>query len=569
MIDVSGSIFLDIGLITIIAAIAAFSLKLIKQPQILSYVLVGILIGPILGLITDVGVIEAMSAIGIAFLLFIVGLEMDLKALRNVALVSSLGGTIQVVILLVFGYIVALLLGFLSLEAAYIGLMLAFSSTMVVLKILSDKRELNTLHGRITLGILLVQDIIAIFALSILTSINGFSFSLLGIATIKFVSLFLVAFLASKYLFPRVFRFAAKYQELLLITSVAVCFLFSLAFYQLGFSLAIGAFIAGIALGNLEYNIEIIGRTKSLRDFFALLFFVSLGMGLSLGVIKDMWLPLIILIAAVLILKPFVIMVICSLFKYTKKPSFLTAGSLAQVGEFSLILAAQGLLLGHISQELFSLTVIVALVSITTTSYFIQYDSWFFKILQKPLRIFDLFTTEGLEFLPNEVKPKIVLCGHNRIGYSILKTLHKAKKQILIIDFNPEIIAKIVKKGYHCIYGDVTDDEIITRMNLPNIKMLVSTVPELRDNLYLIRKVRASNRKAKIIVTASDIDGALKLYQQGADYVVLPHFLGGEHISSLIVNVRGRKVNLKEEKNNHIKHLKERKEVGHEHPKHD
>ncbi len=568
MAGVTGNLFLEIGIVFIIAAVAAYVLRLIRQPQILAYVIVGVLITPVFQLVTDTSVIESMSVVGIAFLLFIVGLEMDLKSLRSVTLVSSLGGAIQIIVLFVTGYFVALLLGFLSLEAAYIGLILAFSSTMVVMKLLSDKRELQTLHGRIALGILLVQDIVAILALSILTSINGFGWELLGIALLKFLGLFALAYLTSRFIFPRIFKFAARNQELLLVTSLAVCFIFSLAFHYLEFSVAIGAFVAGVALGNLEYNIEIIGKMKSLKDFFALLFFVSLGMGLSIGVVKDMWLPLLILFGIVMIFKPLIIMTICSLLKYTKKPSFMTANALAQVGEFSLILAAQGLVLGHISQELFSLTVILTLSSITLTSYYIEYNGFLFKLLKKPLKVFDIFTTEGLEFLPTETKPKIVLCGHNRIGYSILRDLTQIKKKVLVVDYNPEIITKVVKEGYHSIYGEVTDEEIIEHMNLPNISMLISTVPEKRDNIFLIRKTRERNSKAKIIVTANDIEEALDLYDQGADYVVLPHFLGGEHVSHLITKVRKRKVNLREEKKHHIFHLKKRKEHGHKHPVH-
>ena len=567
MIDVSGSFFYELGIIIIITAIAAFFLRLIKQPQILAYVLVGVLLSPILKLITNTSLIESMSLIGVAFLLFIVGLEIDLKSLRNVAFVSSVGSAIQILVLFVFGYFIALLLGFLSLEAAYIGLMLSFSSTMVVMKLLSDKRELNTLHGRIVVGTLLMQDVIAILALSILTSINGFTFLLFGLALVKFVSLFLISYLASKYLFPDFFRYAARHQELLLICSLAVCFIFSLAFYSLGFSIAIGAFIAGVALGSLEYNIEIIGKVKSLKDFFSLLFFVSLGMGLSLGVVQEKWGILLVLLALILLLKPFIIMTICSLFKYTTKPSFLSAISLAQIGEFSLILAAQGLALGHISSDLFSITVIITLFSITLTSYFIQYDQFFYRLFEKPLRIFDVFHTEGLEYLPSQAKPTIVLCGYNRIGYSILRDLEVVKKKVLIIDYNPEVIAQLVKEGYHCIYGEVTDEEIIERMNLSHVTLLVSTVPEYSDNLYLIRKVKEANKRTQLFVTASDIESALSLYAHGANYVIMPHFLGGDHAANIISQLRDKQVGLHEEKDKHILDLKERQQRGQEHPK--
>jgi len=567
MVGVAGDIFFQVGIVVIITALAAFLLRLLKQPQILAYVLVGILITPIFQLVTDTSIIEAMSIIGVAFLLFIVGLEMDLKALRNVAFVSSIGGAINIIILFFVGYLAALLLGFLSLEAAYIGLMLGFSSTMVVMKILSDRRELNTLHGRMVVGFLLLEDIVAIFVLSILTSINGFTLGLFLLAMAKFLSLFAVAFLLSKYIFPRVFRFAAKQQELLLISSLAVCFLFSLAFQYLGFSIAIGAFIAGITLGNLEYNLDIIGKVKSLRDFFALLFFVSLGMGLSLGVIQRQWVPILVLLLIIIVLKPFLIMTVCSLFKFTKKPAFLTATALTQIGEFSLIIAAQGLALGHVSQNFFSMIVIITLISITLTPYFIQHQHFIYKLLQRPLQVFDFFTTQGGEYLPREHKPSIVLCGHNRIGYSILQRLKKVKDTVLVVDYNPEIIDKVVKQGYHSLYGDVTDEEILERMNIAHLALLVSTVPDVNDNIQLIRKVKAVNQKAKVIVTANDIDESLKLYRSGADYVILPHFLGGEQVARIITDVQEKKLDLHKEREKHIYYLYERKGLGHRHPK--
>jgi len=388
------------------------------------------------------------------------------------------------------------------------------------------------------------------------------------LAFLKFLVLFAVAFICSKFLFPRVFRFAAKRQELLLVSALAVCFLFSLAFYSLGFSIVIGAFLAGVTLGNLEYNVEIVAKMRSLRDFFALLFFVALGMGISFGAFRELLIPLAVLLFAVVILKPLIIMFICSLFKYTKKPAFLAATALGQMGEFSLLLASQGLLLGHVSQGVFSLIVLVTLLSITLSSYTIEWGNSLYKLLLKPLKIFDLFTTEVLEYLPTKSLPTIALCGYNRIGYSILQSLKDVKKKVLIVDYNPEVIAKVAKEGYHCLYGDVTDEEILERMNVGRLTLLVSTVPEMKDNLFLIRKVREENKSVKIIVSASDITEAFKLYDAGADYVILPHFLGGEHVAQLISKVRAKKVKLHEERKKHLEHLQRRKAEGHEYPVH-
>ncbi len=223
--------------------------------------------------------------------------------------------------------------------------------------------------------------------------------------------------------------------------------------------------------------------------------------------------------------------------------------------------------MGHLSQDFFSLTVLLTLSSITLTSYYIQYSDSFYKFLKKPLRIFDFFTTEGLEYLPTQVKPTIILCGHNRIGYSILRGLQRNKKNVLVIDYNPEIISRMIKEGYHCIYGEIGDEEIVERMNLPKITMLISTIPNLKDNIFLIRHVRKVNKHAKVFVTANDIDEAIAMYEEGADYVILPNFLGGEHVSHPLEDIQKKKIKMHEERKRHLRHLQERKKIGHTHPK--
>ena len=406
-------------------------------------------------------------------------------------------------------------------------------------------------------------------ALSVLTTISDFSFYFLILSIIKGVVVFLVAIWSSKFLFPTIFEFAAKSQELLFIAAVSVSFIFSILFYYIGFSIAIGAFVAGVTLANLPYNIEIIGKVKSLRDFFAVIFFVSLGMELLLGTFESLLKPLLVFIILIILLKPLITMFLCSFFGYKKRTSFSTSISLAQISEFSLIIVAQGLFLGHISQEIFSLTVILAVITIVLTSYFIKYEDKFYLKLSGILEIFDRLTGtyNELEYIPRK-KHEVILCGYNRIGYSIVNTLKRLKKKLLVVDFNPEVIRELIDKKIPCIYGDVGDLEILERINLKNAKMVISTVPTRRDNLLLIKKTKEKNKKAIVFVTASQVEGALKLYDIGADYVILPHFLGGEHVSLLIEDFTADIKKIIETKVNHIKELKKRKDLGHEHPPH-
>ncbi len=565
------NIFLDIGFIIIIATLFAYLANLLRQPLILGYVLTGIIIGPVLGLITNTNVIETLSEIGIAFLLFIVGLQIDLRKLKDVSFVSSIGGLINITVLFSFGFIFASMVGFASVESLYLGLIIAFSSTMVVIKLLSDKRELDTLHGRIIIGFLLVEDIVAIIAVSVITTLNHFSLLALLLSLLKGLAIFAVAILASKYVFPTFFKFAAKSQELLFLLAVMICFLFSLLFNQIGFSIAIGAFVAGISLANLPYNIEIIGKAKSLRDFFSTIFFVSLGMQLLIGSISRILIPLIVLVLFILFAKPLIIMFVSSFFGYEKRTSFLAGSSLAQTSEFSLIIISQGLILGQVSQEIFTLAVILALTTMTATAYFIKFEDKIYRKSAPYLKIFDLFarsSSYNLEYIPKKMSNFVLICGHNRIGYSIVKTLTKMKKKFLIVDFNPETIRDLIKNKTPCLYGDVGNVEILERLNLKYVSMVISTVPTQQDNLLLIKKLREVNKKAPIFVTANQVEEALHLYQSGADYVILPHFLGGEHVSVLIQKSSDNIQKMLKTKKEHIEELYRRKNLGHEHPSH-
>ncbi len=566
----TNDVFFEIGVIIIITTIFAFIASKLKQPLIPAYIITGVLIGPIYGLITNKELITTMSEIGIAFLLFIVGLEINLKKLKDVAVIAGLGGAIRSLSMFTLGFIIALILGFIKREAIYIGVIIAFSSTMIVIKLISDKRELDTLHGRIVVGILLLEDLLAILVLSILTSLDSSSFFAILFALVKGVLLFFAAFAFTKYLFPSIFKVSAKSQELLFLSSISVCFLFSIIAYYLNFSIAIGAFLAGFSLANLPYSFAIIGKVRSLRDFFATIFFVSLGMELVLDHINSIIKPLIILIVLAIIIKPFITMFLCSFFGYKRRISFLTSLHLAQISEFSLIIVSQGLLLGHISRSIFTLTVLVAIITMIITSYFIKFDDEIYSKLKKGLKTFDSFTEgyEDLEYLPKTRKTDVIMCGHNRIGYSIGRTVRKLGKKLLVIDYNPEIIKMLIKKKISCLYGDISDAEVLERLPFKEVEMVVSTVPSSRVNKLIIDNVKEVNQKATIYVTASSVEKALKLYDAGADYVILPHFLGGEHASLLIEQFSTNVGKIIENKIKHIKELKYRQIIGHVHPKH-
>lgn len=561
-------IFFQIGVMFIIATLGAYVAKLLKQPLIPVYILTGIIIGPVLGLITGSEIISTMSEIGIAFLLFIVGLELNFRKLRDTGVAAIAMGIIEVILVALTGFWVAVMLGYAPIESVYIGMILAFSSTMVVVKLLSDKRELETMHGRIIIGVLLIQDVIALFALSTLVTLKGISAGFIMLSLFKAAALIGVAYLLSKHVFPTIFKKGAESQELLLLMSLGICFLFSIIVSYIGFSIAIGAFIAGLSLANLPYNIEIVGRVRSLRDFFVTLFFVSLGLGIVMAEFSRILVPLAFFLLIALLFKPFILLLMSALFRYTKRTSFQVAVSLAQISEFSLIIAAQGLASGHLSSETFSMTVILAVITIAVTSYMIKFENEVYAFFSRPLTLFDIReSSERLQYLPQEMEYDVVLVGYDRIGYNIFKMLTSRRKSFVVIDFNPDIIKRLVARKIPCIYGDIGDPEILNRLNIAKTQLVVSTVPDVKDNIFLLKKVKGGNPHTVVYSTASTIEDALQLYKEGADYVILPHFLGGERVSTMIEETHGdyRKVNLV--KLEQIHELKKRIELEHEHPR--
>jgi len=560
------NILFDIGIIIILASIAGFIAYKAKQPMILGYILMGMLLKPFLdyiGMGIDLETIRLLSEIGIAFLLFIVGLDLDLKKLKSVGGVASVGGIAQMALLFIFGFLVGLIFQFNTITSIYLGIIVMFSSTMVVLKILSDKKQIDTLHSRIIIGTLIMQDVIAIIILSLLNKSNSFEPGNLIISLFSGIALIGLAYILTKFVFPKIFKTAAESQEILFMISLAVFFTFAFLFHIAGFSIAIGAFIAGVTIGNLPYNIEIAIKIKPLRDFFSVLFFATLGMGIIFTNITQTLLLVAALLVIVIFIKPLIIMMSVALFGYKKRVSFMTGISMAQISEFVLILAAQGFAIGHISQEIYTATILLAVISITTTSYFIQFEQKIYYKIAKHIKILDKFgkKAQALELFRDNKKHTVILCGYNRVGYSIFNSLQKSKKDFVVVDFNPEVIKSLINRKIPCMYGDLSDPDVLEAINFDEVELVISTIPDLTVNLMIIKEVKTRKKNAKIILTAYKINDALTLYKAGADYVIIPHLLGGEHVSLMLEKIGTNIDELIKTKLRHINELHLRKNL--------
>lgn len=555
------SIFAQIGFIITFAAIAGILAKLLKQPLILAYIVVGLIIGPVgLKLIDSAESLQSMGEIGVAFLLFIVGLELNLSKIKKLGSSIITIGLFQIILTSLTGYFLAKGLQFDTISSIYIAIALTFGSTVIVIKLLSEKKLLDNLFGRVALGVLLIQDVFAIGALVFLENLGHSTGSLLpviALSVVKIIVLIVIIGILGNYLINFLIKKSSKYPELLFIIALAWCFVGSIISASLGLSIEIGAFLAGVSIASSVYTLEVSAKVKPLRDFFVIIFFVFLGIQFDLAAISNFW-PVLAFILFVFISHTAFIILPMSFLGFRRRTSFFAGLSLAQISEFSLIIAAVGLTLGHITPETSSIITFVGIVTIILSTYLIKYSRKIYSFAKEPLRILerDDLKIEQFNKKARTFYDHTILLGARRTGFNILQTLIKLKEKIVVVDFNPELAEDLQqKKKVTVVYGDATDLDILENLNLREAKMLISTIPEFADNLITIKRVKKHNTKIIIYVTALDVDEALELYNAGADYVILPHHISGEHVSFLLDEAKTDYKKIVKRKLSHIKQL--------------
>jgi Kef-type K+ transport system membrane component KefB/Trk K+ transport system NAD-binding subunit len=567
---VADVIFIELAVILFIAFVVSYIAKSFKQPLVIGYIVAGIIISPfILKLGASQEIIKIFSEFGIAFLLFMVGLHLNPKIIREIGASSLFVGLIQIVLTFILGFLVSLqLLNFNLITSIYIGIALSFSSTIIIMKLISDKRQLDTLYGKLSIGILIIQDFAAIAVLMIISSVSGNSNqSLLEFASRSLLmggSLIVLLFLIGVFILPKVTKSIAKSQELLFLFSIAWAFVISALFMYIGFSLEIGALIAGMVLSLSPYSTEISSRIRPIRDFFLIIFFIILGLNVNITSISSIIYPAIILSILALLFKPIIIMALLAVMGYTKRTNFVTGTTLAQISEFSLIVLGLGVAVGHIAPEILYMLTLTGIITITLSTYMIIYSNAFYKLMERPASIFQKTNLKRKRKIGK--KYDAILFGYNRMGFSILKSLQKVKKKYLVVDFNPDTVENLNKLRIPSLYGDAYDQDLIDDLPIDKIKIAISTVPDFETNYLLIEDIRRVNPDAIIIARAHTIDDAFNLYKKGANYVLTPHFLGGEYLAKMIKDYKIDKKDYQKEKEKHIKMLTERIGKGHEPP---
>jgi Kef-type K+ transport system membrane component KefB/Trk K+ transport system NAD-binding subunit len=562
------SAFIQLAIILFAAFIVSYIVKAMKQPIIIGYILAGVIVSPFLikaGASTDL--IKIFSDFGISFLLFIVGLHLNPKIIKEIGISSLVIGLGQIILTFAatFG-ISKYLLGVSTTTALYYGIGLAFSSTIIIMKLLSDKKQLDSLHGKLSTGILIIQDLVAVGVLMFISSMTGKTKGLdIGVqGLIAGGALIVGLFFVGYFVLPRMMKEIAKSQELLFLFSICWCFILAALFSYIGFSMEIGSLIAGIILSSSQYATEISSKIKPLRDFFLIIFFIILGLQVQISNLSTIIFNAVILSLIALILKPLILMLLMRSFGLTKRTNFLVGTTLSQISEFSLVILALGVSMGQVLPEAMNTMVLTLVLTILLSSYMIIYSSKFYKLVSPFMKIFEKKKIRHRKKLKQEYDT--ILFGHNRIGYSILNSLKKMKKKYLVVDFNPDIINDLNRFGVPALYGDVYDVDLLEELPLDKLDLAISTIPELETNELLIEAIRERNKKAIIIMRAHTIKDALRLYEIGANYVLTPHFLGGEYVAKMIEHAKSGDEDYLQERNKHIHMLKEILARGDDHP---
>jgi len=529
-------LFFILGIIVGVTILITGIAKLLKQPLIIGYIISGIILGPyFLHIITNSEPLSIFSQMGVAFLLFIVGLNLNPGIIKEVGKVSIITGVGQVLFTSIIGVIISLVIGFNFVESIYIAIALTFSSTIIIMKILSDKGDINSLYGKISIGFLIVQDLIAVIILLVVsaTASSGSISVILINLFLKGVLLIVGLLLIGKYILPRFTGFFAKSQEFLLLFAVGWCLLISAIFHYSGLSVEIGALLAGFVLSLSPYKFELESKMRPLRDFFIVLFFIILGSQMIfLTVFENIWV-IIIFSLFILIGNPLIVMVLMGILGYSKKNSFRAGLTVAQISEFSLILIALGIKVGHLGDDILSIVTAVGLITIAGSTYMMIYSDKIYPYLEKILSIFEKKVLIEKES-SNSEEYGTILFGCHRSGHEIISKLQELKYKFLIVDYNPEVVSSLRKEGYNVKYGDASNLEVLNELDLRNVNLIISTIPHSETNSLLLKQIRSENKNAIIFMTAHNVNDASELYVLGANIVLIPEYLSGHTFSKTL-----------------------------------
>jgi Kef-type K+ transport system membrane component KefB len=546
----------SIGICVSAAALLAVVGWRLRQPLILAYLLTGVVIGPHgLKWVPNQESISTVAEIGLILLLFVIGLEIDLKKLASAGAPVLLTGALQVPICIALGlgffYALGVRNGPNDYSLIYLAACMSLSSTLVVVKLLYDKFELDTLPGRVTLGVLVIQDLWAVGMLAVQPKLTNPDLLPLAFSLWKGALMVVGGLALSKYVLPFLFRSVAKAPELVLVSGLAWCFFLSGFASYIGLSPEMGALIAGISLSTFPYNLDVMAKAVSIRDFFVTLFFVALGMQIPIPSWQVVGLAL--AASAFVMLSRLSVVPILYALRLGHRASLLPAINLAQVSEFSIVIASLGFTQKPVPQipaDVVTVVIMTFAITAVLSTYMINASHRVQRVLSgglKLLHIKDLDVAATGEEAREERKETVVFLGFFRDASSVLHEfendgadadatnfLHK----ILVIDFNPTVMRELRRRKISCIYGDIAHADTLRHASIENAELVISSITDdiLRgtNNLRMLKNIRASSPHARVVLTTEHIPQALHFYEAGADFVYVPRLHSAPMLAAIL-----------------------------------
>lgn len=530
--------FSEFALLLLISAVVGAVAVRLRQPVLIAYIVVGIVAGPaMLGLVTAHGQIDLLAQVGVAVLLFVVGLKLDLQHVRHIGPVALATGIGQLAFTIVFGFLLVLAMGKGWVEALYVAVALTFSSTIIIVKLLSDKRELDALHGRIAVGFLIVQDLAVVLAMMAMSALRGTVGAGAGdgnpdivLVAVSLTWRIAVAggllWLLMRHVLPRTVRMMAHSQELLLIFAIAWGTGLAALGEWAGFSKEAGAFIAGFSLASTSYRDAINARLSGIRDFLLLFFFIDLGTKLDFSTLGgELW-PAVVLSIFVLVGNPLIVMAIMGYMGYRKRTGFLAGLTVAQISEFSIVFVAMGISLGHVGMDALGLTTLVGIVTIALSTYMIIYSHPLYERLAPWLGLFERrkpfreLVVERLRRTPDQ--PDVVVFGLGRYGRRLALGLQEAGIATLGIDFDPETVRNLRRRGLSVRYGDGMDPHFLDGLPLDGAAWAISTLPDVASNRAFLHALKERRFRGEVAIVAREDADGMALKQAGTPTVLYP-----------------------------------------------
>jgi Kef-type K+ transport system membrane component KefB/Trk K+ transport system NAD-binding subunit len=535
-------------------------LKWFKQPLIIGYLLSGVIIWPfVLGFLTpgeENSFIELFSQLGIALLLFMVGLGLNPKVIKEHGKTAVGVWFLQIVGTVLVWFLLAKLLGYDLITSGYIALALTFSSTIVIVKLLSDLEEDDTLYGKLSIGILIVQDLVVMLLLMIISLVNQNSGGSDGMMLLGWVALVGMVIVFARYVLPGLVKWLADVQEYLLLIGIGRCLLLGSLFWGIWFSFEIGCLLAWMSFAMSPYRIEIANKLKSLRDFFLVLFFLHIGMQLSFANFQENFLVIVLSSLFVIVGKPLLVYVSAKFYGFTNQTALKAGMSIGQISEFSFLLIGMGIASGHIQDTtLLSTVMFIGLITIILSSYATIHNNIVHQAWRKLLWDEHVHAEDEEVIAPEEIAD-VMLFGYGRMGASIAQILEKHGLSYIVVDHNPNLIGPMAIKQIPFVFADAINSEMYKTYMKHGVKMVISTIKDFDDDWEIVTMTKSHNPDINVFVVSNDIDAAVKLYEAGADYVIMPNHISAHHTGMLIEEIGFDVEKLVVKKTEHLEYIK-------------